>query len=86
SWGKSELYKKRIEKYHVDGIVFHSNRCCRCFSAEQPEIGQILREELKLPSMTFEADMVDPRVFDDAQVKARIETFIEMMEARKYPK
>ena len=86
SWGKSELYKKRIEKYHVDGIVFHSNRCCRCFSAEQPEIGQILREELRLPSMTFEADMVDPRVFDDAQVKARIETFIEMLESRKYPK
>ena len=36
--------------------------------------------------MTFEADMVDPRVFDDAQVKARIETFIEMLESRKYPK
>ncbi len=86
SLGKSELYKQRIEKYHVDGIVFHSNRCCRCFSAEQPETGQILREELGLPSMTFEADMVDPRIFDDAQVKARVETFIEMLEARKYPK
>jgi benzoyl-CoA reductase/2-hydroxyglutaryl-CoA dehydratase subunit BcrC/BadD/HgdB len=86
SWGKGELYKKRIEKYHVDGIVFHSNRCCRCFSAEQPETGQILRQELGLPSMTFEADMVDPRIFDDAQVKNRVESFIEMLEAHKYPK
>jgi benzoyl-CoA reductase/2-hydroxyglutaryl-CoA dehydratase subunit BcrC/BadD/HgdB len=86
SLGKGEIYKKRIEKYHVDGIVFHSNRCCRCFSAEQPETGQILRQELGLPSMTFEADMVDPRIFDDAQVKARVESFIEMLEAHKYPK
>jgi benzoyl-CoA reductase/2-hydroxyglutaryl-CoA dehydratase subunit BcrC/BadD/HgdB len=86
SLGKSELYKKRIEKYQVDGIVFHANRCCRCFSAEQPETGQILRDDLGLPSMTFEADMVDPRIFDDAQVKGRVESFIEMLEAKKHPK
>jgi len=86
SWGKAELYKKRIKKYHVDGIVFHSNRCCRCFTAEQPDIGCILRDELGLPSLMFEGNMVDPRGYDDTQVKAKIESFIEMLEARKYPK
>jgi len=86
SWGKAELYKKRAKQYHVDGIVFHSNRCCRNFTAEQPDIGAILREELGLPSMSFEGNMVDPRGYDDAQVKSKIETFIEMLEARKYPK
>jgi benzoyl-CoA reductase/2-hydroxyglutaryl-CoA dehydratase subunit BcrC/BadD/HgdB len=86
SWGKAELYKKRIKKYHVDGIVFHSNRCCRCFTAEQPDIGCILRDELSLPSLMFEGNMVDPRGYDDTQVKAKIESFIEMLEARKYPK
>jgi len=86
SWGKAEIYKERARRYHVDGMVFHANRCCRCFSAEQPEVGQILREELGIPSMVFEADMVDPRAYDDAQVKARIDTFMEILEARKYPK
>jgi len=86
SRGKAELYKKRIKKYHVDGIVFHSNRCCRCFTAEQPDIGNILRDELGLPSLMFEGNMVDPRGYDDTQVKAKIESFIEMLEARKYPK
>ena len=86
SLAKSAIYKKRIEQYKVDGIVFHCNRCCRCFTAEQPETSQILRDDLGLPSMIFEADMVDPRVFDDAQVKGRIETFMEMLEAKKYPK
>ncbi|HUV52973.1 MAG TPA: 2-hydroxyacyl-CoA dehydratase family protein [Dehalococcoidia bacterium] len=86
SWGKAELYKKRIKKYHVDGIVFHSNRCCRCFTAEQPDIGNILRDELGLSSLMFEGNMVDPRGYDDTQVKAKIESFIEMLEARKYPK
>jgi len=70
----------------VDGIVFHRNRCCRCFTAEQPDVGNILRDELGLPSLTFEANMVDPRGYDDAQVKTRIESFIEMLEAKKYPK
>lgn len=86
SWGKAEIYKQRAREYHVDGIVFHSNRCCRNYTAEQPDIGNILREELGIPALTFEANMVDPRGYDDAQVKARIESFIEMLEARKYPK
>ena len=84
--GHAEIYKKRAIQYKVDGIVFHSNRCCRCYTSEQPEVSAILREELGLPSMTFEANMVDPRGYDDAQVKARIEAFIEMLEAKKYPK
>jgi benzoyl-CoA reductase/2-hydroxyglutaryl-CoA dehydratase subunit BcrC/BadD/HgdB len=34
----------------------------------------------------FEGNMVDPRGYNDAQVKAKIESFIEMLAARKYPK
>jgi benzoyl-CoA reductase/2-hydroxyglutaryl-CoA dehydratase subunit BcrC/BadD/HgdB len=86
TWGKGEIYKNRVRKYHVDGIVFHSNRCCRNYTAEQPDIGNILRQELGIPSLMFEGNMVDPRGYDDAQVKAKIEAFIEMLEARKYPK
>jgi benzoyl-CoA reductase/2-hydroxyglutaryl-CoA dehydratase subunit BcrC/BadD/HgdB len=86
SLGKAEIYKKRALEYSVDGIVFHSNRCCRCFTAEQPDVGNILREELGLPSMMFGANMVDPRGYDDVQVKAQVESFIEMLESRKYPK
>ena len=86
SWGKAELYKQRARKYHVDGIVFHSNRCCRFSTAEQPDVGNILRDELGIPGLMFEANMVDPRGYDDTQVKAKIESFLEMLEARKYPK
>ena len=48
-------------------------------------MGAILREELGIPSMTFEANMVDPRGYDDAQVKSSIQAFMEMLEAKKYP-
>jgi benzoyl-CoA reductase/2-hydroxyglutaryl-CoA dehydratase subunit BcrC/BadD/HgdB len=65
---------------------FHSNRCCRCYTSEQLDVGAILREELGIPSMTFEANMVDPRGYDDTQVKSRIQAFMEMLEAKKYPK
>ena len=84
--GKAELYKRRTKRYKVDGIVFHSNRCCRCYTSEQLDVGAILREEQGIPSMTFEANMVDPRGYDDTQVKSSIQAFMEMLEARKYPK
>ncbi len=42
--------------------------------------------KLGIPSLMFEGNMVDPRGYDDAGVKAKIEAFIEMLEARKYPK
>lgn len=83
--GKSELYKERARKYKVDGAVFHANRCCRYATAGQPDIGLILREELGLPYMIFEGNMVDPRGYDGMQVRTYIESFIEMLEAQKYP-
>jgi len=44
------------------------------------------KQELGIPSMTSEANMVGPRGYDDTQVKARIQAFMEMLEAKKYPK
>jgi benzoyl-CoA reductase/2-hydroxyglutaryl-CoA dehydratase subunit BcrC/BadD/HgdB len=84
--GKAQIYKTRAREYGVDGVVFHSNRCCRCFTAEQPSVGNVLRDELGIPGLTFEANMVDPRGYDDVEVKARIESFMEMLEDRKYSK
>jgi hypothetical protein len=38
-----------------------------------------------MPSMISEANMVDPRGYDDTQVKARIQAFMKMLEDKKYP-
>ena len=35
--------------------------------------------------MIFDGNMVDPRGYDGMQVRTYIESFIEMLEAQKYP-
>ncbi|HED24248.1 MAG TPA: 2-hydroxyacyl-CoA dehydratase, partial [Firmicutes bacterium] len=36
--------------------------------------------KLGIPSLIFESDMADPRLWSDAQVKTRIHAFLELME------
>ncbi len=77
---KFEIYRKRAVDYKVQGAVFHSNRCCRYFTMGQLDVAQLLRDDLNLPCLFLDADMADPRVYDDARVKARIDAFLEMFE------
>jgi benzoyl-CoA reductase/2-hydroxyglutaryl-CoA dehydratase subunit BcrC/BadD/HgdB len=40
-------------------------------------------EKTGTPSLVLEADMTDARVYSDAQVKTRVEAFMETLENRK---
>lgn len=84
SRGKAEIYKKRVRDWHIDGIIYHSNRACRFYSAQQTAVAHILEDELGLPSVMFEGNMTDPRGYSEDQVLSRLQAFIEMMEVRKY--
>ena len=84
SRGHAEIYKRRAKEWHVDGMVFHSNRACRYATATQLQIARYLQDEMSLPSMMFEANMADPRTYSEAQVITRIQAFLEVLEARKY--
>jgi benzoyl-CoA reductase/2-hydroxyglutaryl-CoA dehydratase subunit BcrC/BadD/HgdB len=76
-----EIYRKRAVDYKVQGAVFHSNRCCRYFTMGQLDVARLLRQDLNLPILFLDADMADPRVYDDARLRAKIDAFLEMFEA-----
>ncbi|MDI9611062.1 MAG: 2-hydroxyacyl-CoA dehydratase subunit D [Archaeoglobales archaeon] len=71
----AEIINHLIELYDVDGVVMHSNRSCKPYSFGQYEI----QKKLSVPSVIIEADMVDERVFSEAQVVTRLEAFLEML-------
>lgn len=71
----AEIINKLIDLYDVDGVVMHSNRSCKPYSFGQYEI----QKKLSVPSVIIEADMVDERVFSEAQVVTRLEAFLEML-------
>ncbi len=71
----AEIINRLIEIYDVDGVVMHSNRSCKPYSFGQYEI----QKKLSVPAVIIEADMVDERVFSEAQVVTRLEAFLEML-------
>ena len=80
---QTELYKQMIQDYHVDGIIFHSNRSCRMASMGQYDVKQGIYEDLGIPGAVFESDFVDPRTYSDEQVKDTLDSFFEIMESKK---
>ncbi len=71
----AEVINRLIDLYEVDGVVIHSNRSCKPYSFGQYE----LQKMINVPSVVIEADMVDSRVFSEAQVETRLEAFLEML-------
>lgn len=72
-----------IKDYQIDGAVLFSNRSCKSWAAPQLVTAETLREKFNVPYLIFEADMADPRQYSEAQVKNRVDAFIEILEEHK---
>ena len=72
-----------VDKYDVDGLVFHSNRSCKPYSFGQYDIQKIVGRQRDIPTLMIEADMVDDRVFSESQVASRIDAFMEIIKEKK---
>jgi len=79
----AEIVLGMVDKYDVDGIVMHSNRSCKPYSLGQYDIQKIVEAKRGIPSLMIEADMNDERCFSESQIDTRIDSFMEMIRARK---
>ena len=79
---RAKRYFQVVKDFHIDGVVFHSNRACKPFSMGQIELAKYLREN-GIPSVSFEADMADPAAYADGQVKLRLDAFLELLKMKK---
>ena len=71
-----------VQRFDVDGFVMHSNRSCKPYSVGQYDIRRIVTEQTGKPGLIIEADHCDPRAYDDAAIRARIQMFMEGLQAR----
>jgi len=81
SWGE-EWITRLVKEFDVDGIVLLSSRSCKATSIGNLTIQKVLREEYGIPSVVIEADHTDDRAYSDAEVKARLDAFMEMLGAK----
>jgi len=78
-----ELLESYIREYHADGFMINSVKSCNSFSAGQLLMLRQLEERTGIPGGFIESDLVDPRYFSSANIKNRIESYLQMLEQKR---
>jgi benzoyl-CoA reductase/2-hydroxyglutaryl-CoA dehydratase subunit BcrC/BadD/HgdB len=74
-----ERFLKSIKEFDIDGAVLFSNRSCKTWAAPQLITAEAISDKFNVPYLLFEADMADPRQYAEAQIKNRVDAFMEVL-------
>ncbi len=77
--GKINYLKEMIEKYQIDGIIFHNARTCPNNSNTRYGMPKRLEQEINVPNLVIDADLNDLNVYSEEQTKTNIEAFVEQL-------
>jgi benzoyl-CoA reductase subunit B len=81
--GRVDMMCTYVEEYGADGFLVHSVKSCNSFSAGQLLMLREVEKRTGLPGAFVESDLVDPRYFSAANIKNRLESYLQMIEARR---
>ena len=75
-----------IDDYRIDGALMHRVFSCRTTHVGQINILKVLKKYRDIPSIILESDIIDVRSYSEAEVKMRIDAFVELMAEYKKSK
>ena len=78
-----DMICKYIDEYQADGLLINSIKSCNSFSAGQLLILREVERRTGKPAAFIETDLVDPRYFSAANVKNRLESYFQMVKAKR---
>lgn len=76
-----DAIKQCAKDYKVDGAVYWADVGCR-HTCATIKLFKDLLDEIDIPVVTIDCDVVDPTVTSEAEVRAKMEQFFEMLEDR----
>ena len=76
---KIDLMISLVGDFGADGVILATNWGCRMMSVGETIVKDVVYKRLGVPSLILDADSSDWRNYNEAQAKARIEAFIEML-------
>ncbi|MFQ5722958.1 MAG: benzoyl-CoA reductase subunit B [Terriglobia bacterium] len=79
------LLESYIREYKADGFLINSVKSCNSFSVGQLLMLRQLEERTGVPGAFIESDLVDPRYFSSANIRNRIESYVQMLEQKRKP-
>jgi benzoyl-CoA reductase subunit B len=77
------ILARYLDEYEADGLLIHSVKSCNSFSAGQLAILREVEARTGKPGGFFESDLVDPRYFSAANIKNRLESFLQMIAQKR---
>lgn len=77
------LLERYIREYKADGFVINSVKSCNSFSSGQLLMMRELEKRTGLPGSFIESDVCDPRYFSHANIKNRLESYLQMIDQKK---
>jgi benzoyl-CoA reductase subunit B len=78
------LLERYIRDYHADGFLINSVKSCNSFSAGQLLMLRELEKRTGVAGAFIESDLVDPRYFGKANIENRIQSYLQMLAARRH--
>jgi benzoyl-CoA reductase subunit B len=77
------LLEQYIREYRADGFLINSVKSCNSFSVGQLLMLRQLEERTGVPGGFIESDLVDPRYFSAANIRNRIESYLQMLDQKR---
>lgn len=77
-----DLIVSLVKTFGADGVVLPTNWGCRMMSIGETIVKDAVYRKLGVPSLIIDVDSSDWRNYNKAQVKTKIEAFIEMLSKR----
>lgn len=78
-----DLIEKYVREYDADGLLINSIKSCNSFSAGQLLVLREIERRTGKPAAFIETDLVDPRYFSPANIKNRLESYLQMIEQKR---
>lgn len=80
---QDQALEQMIDRYQVDGVVYHPIKSCRTVSTGLADSRRALMVSRDIASLFIESDMMDRRVVSEAQLKNRADAFFEGLASRR---
>jgi benzoyl-CoA reductase subunit B len=81
--GRVAMLERYVRDYRADGFLVHSVKSCNSFSAGQLTILREVEKRTGIPGGFLESDLVDARYFSPANLKNRLESYLQMLDAKR---
>jgi benzoyl-CoA reductase subunit B len=78
-----DLIERYIREYSADGFLINSVKSCNSFSVGQLLMLRQIEERTGIAGTFIESDLVDPRYFSAANIKNRLESYLQMLDQKR---